>query len=94
MKSTRSPYTTPATIDDLARMIAEGFAQTATKNEMAEGFAQTASKKDLQKVETRLTTVEDRLTTVEAKLDRALYSEYTHLERRVTRLEKKTGIVE
>ncbi|MFH1171233.1 MAG: hypothetical protein V1778_01680 [bacterium] len=82
MKNPTPPQDQPeVTNEDLARMIAEGFAQTATKSE-------------LHAVEGRLTRVEMRLTTVEEKVDRALYSEYTHLERRVTRLEKKTGILE
>ncbi|MBI4053975.1 MAG: hypothetical protein HY397_01440 [Candidatus Doudnabacteria bacterium] len=63
------------------------------------GFDYTATKEDLKGVEGRLTGVEsslekidERLQTVEAKLDRALYTEYIHLEARVKRLEEKAGI--
>ena len=74
--------------EDLAHKI-DGVAHTVNDlaRMTAEGFAQTASK-------TNLHAVEGRLTIVEAKLDRALYSEYANLEHRVTRLEKKTGVLE
>jgi len=68
-----------ATIDDLAVMI---------KN----GFDNTASKKDVEEIRNDIAQIDDRLRTVETKLDRALYTELTHLEARVTRLEQKTGI--
>lgn len=67
-------------------MIAEGFRQVDSRFNKVDGR--------LDGVEGRLEKVETRLTTVEMKLDRALYSEYMHLERRVTRLEKKTGLTE
>lgn len=66
---------------------------------IAGGFAQTATKQDIQGVDERLGGVEDgiakldeRLGVVETKLDRALYTEITFLETRVKRLEEKTGI--
>jgi len=67
------------TIDDLAVMI---------KN----GFDNTANKKDVEEIRTDIAKIDDRLRVVETKLDRALYTELTHLEARVTRLEQKTGI--
>ena len=67
------------TIDDLAVMI---------KN----GFDNTANKKDVEEIRTDIAKIDDRLIVVETKLDRALYTELTHLEARVTRLEQKTGI--
>ena len=87
---------------DLARMIAEGFAQTASKTELlavehrVSGVEGRLMKVEngLSKIEEDMSDVKGRLTHVEAKLDRALYSEYTHLEHRITRLEKKTGLVQ
>ena len=43
-------------------------------------------------VNDRIDAVESRLGTVETKLDRALYIEATHLEARISRLEKHTGL--
>jgi len=43
---------------------------------IAKGFADTASKQDIVRIETRLDGVEDRLTIVENKLDKALYYEF------------------
>ena len=69
--------------EELARMIAEGFANTATKDDI-QGL-------DLRltAVEGRLTSVDDRLTIVEKKLDKALYREFE----RVDKLEKDMKIV-
>ncbi|MDP3964537.1 MAG: hypothetical protein Q8Q20_02675 [bacterium] len=92
--------------DRLARMIARGFVDVDKRfDEVHAELATKASKEDVHGVETRLDRVETRLTGVETRLDgvethinglefkvdRALYSEYTHLERRVSRLEKKAG---
>lgn len=74
---------TNTTLDDLAVMIKNGFDNTATK-------------KDLEAVEKSLSKdivkIDERLQLVETKLDRALYTEYVHLETRVKRLEEKVGI--
>lgn len=52
---------------------------------IAKGFESTATKQDVARVE-------ERLGVVETKLDRALYTEMTHLEARVKRLEQRAGI--
>lgn len=48
-------------------------------------------------LDTKLDNLKDELKTdigrVEAKVDRALYTDLTHLEARVKRLERKTGLV-
>ena len=74
------------TIDDLAVMIKNGFDNTANKKDVEEIRA------DLTKLDGKVDKIDERLIVVEKKLDRALYTELTHLEARVTRLEQKTGI--
>lgn len=71
------------TLDDLSRMIAKGFAETATKEELA-GVE--------ERLGGQITKIDERLGIVETKLDRALYTEYVHLEARVRRVEQKVGI--
>ncbi len=80
------------TLDDLARMVADGFAEMATKDEIQVGFAKTATKTELQAMEKRLGGVEDRLGTLETTVKRALHTEYVSLESRVTHIEQKIGI--
>lgn len=58
-------------------MIAKGFENTATKQEL----------RDLQtNIDNQFSGVHERLSVVEVKLDRALYTEISHLESRVKRL--------
>lgn len=76
------------TLDDLARMIANGFADTA-------------SKADMQSLQTRVDAVESRLGVLETgqeeiklRLDSLAYKfEVKELSRRVDILEQKVGIV-
>ena len=82
---------TPTTIDDLARMINEGFKTTATKE-------------DIRVVHTRFDSVESRLDHLDARVGRievdvhALRDEMVHRREfedvldRVTYIEKKLGI--
>lgn len=78
------------TIDDLGVMIAEGFAETATKKDVA-GLEKRIDGIDdrLISVEGSLTKVDDRLTIVENKLDQALYREFG----RIDQLENKMKTV-
>ena len=46
----------------------------------------------LGKVEVKLEKVESRLSGVEGKLNKALYTDNVHLEKRVTKLEEHTGL--
>ena len=64
-------------IDKLAKMIADGFEQTA------DNMAQLNEKIDV---------IDGRLVVVETKLDKALYHDISLLESRVKRLEQKIGI--
>jgi tetrahydromethanopterin S-methyltransferase subunit G len=84
-------HDTPTTIDDLARMINEGFKTTATKE-------------DIRAVNTWLDSVESRLDHLDARVGRieadvhALRDEMVHRQEfqdvldRVTYIEKKLGI--
>ena len=76
--------------NELARMIAEGFSATATKNDLKN--VKDELKNDLKDVKDTVETIADRLRTVEAKLDRALYREIDRLEIRVKKLEQKVRI--
>lgn len=69
----------PMNLDKLAKMIAAGFENTATKQDIGD------VKGDIAKID-------ERLAIVEAKLDKALYTSITGLEVRVKRLEQKIGI--
>ncbi len=74
-------------------MIKNGFDNTATKAD----FKALDARIDTldQKIDTldqKVDKIDERLQIVEAKLDRALYTEYIHLETRVKRLEEKAGI--
>ena len=82
------------TLEKLAAMIAAGFEQTATKEELKALSTKTDGRFDkveerLTKVEDRLINVEDRLTNVEHKLDKALYAKTVRLENRIKNLETK-----
>lgn len=74
------------TNEELARMIAEGFANTATKQELA------IVKDDLAVVKTDVAEIKNSLETVESKLDRALYKELDVHERWIKQLADKVGI--
>lgn len=56
------------------------------------GFDNTATRQDVEHIRDDIAKIDERLQIVEAKLDRALYTEYVHLEARVKRLEEKAGI--
>lgn len=74
------------TLDDLAVMIKNGFDNTATKQDVVVITGR------LDTLEQKVDKVDERLQTVETKLDRALYTEVVHLERRLRRVEEKVGI--
>jgi hypothetical protein len=86
---------TPTTIDDLARMINEGFKTTASKEDIVE------VRQEMQAMEGRLTT---RLDNLDARVGRieadvhALRDEMVHRQEfhdaldRITYIEKKLGI--
>lgn len=72
---------TKTTIDDLARMVADGFANTATKS-------------DIQGLSTRMDFLEIGQEDIKLRLDNAAYKfEMKELEHRVEVLEDKTGVV-
>ena len=74
------------TNEELARMIADGFLNTATKEELN----QVGSR--LGEVDGRLEDVDRRLGIVERKLDRVLYDEIDRHERWIKQLADKVGI--
>ena len=59
---------------------------------IAKGFDNTANKQDVDEIRSDIAKLDERLHVVEIKLDRALYTEITHIEARVKRLEEKVGI--
>jgi len=77
-------------MDQLAKMVAAGFDNTATKDDL-EGV-RGGIKRLEQKVGDGFSQVDKRLGIVETKLDKALYQEMSHIEARVKRLEQKVGI--
>ncbi len=77
---------TNTTLDDLAVMIKNGFDNTATKQDFE------VLNQKIDKVDKKVDKIDERVQVVETKLDRALYTELTHLETRVKRLEQKVGI--
>ncbi|MBI3952723.1 MAG: hypothetical protein HY336_02080 [Candidatus Doudnabacteria bacterium] len=85
------------TIKEIKKVIDDGFEKQALM--IKRGFDETATKSELKLVENRLTGVEtnmlrlnDRVKSLESNVDRVLYKEMDRLERRVTKLEQKTGI--
>lgn len=86
------------TNDELARMIAEGFASVDGRFETVDRHFEALDErfdktdKRLAGMENRLADVDERLRVVETKLDRALYSEFVHFEMRLKRVEQKVGI--
>lgn len=82
----------PMTLDDLALMVANGFANTATKQDLEN----LATKQDLKITEESLkkdlNAINDRLKIVETKLDKALYTDMVKLETRVKRIEEHIGL--
>jgi hypothetical protein len=88
---------TEVTNEQLARMIAEGFAETATKRDLLEVEQRLDGRIDgvetgLAGVETQLARVKDRLNGVDMKVDRALYSEMSHFDTRLRRVERRVSI--
>ena len=79
--------------ENLTSSVKAGFDNTATKKELntletkVDGL-----ETKVDGLETKIDKIDERLQIVETKLDRALYSEYVHLETRVKKLEQHTGI--
>ena len=93
--------------ENLTSSVKAGFDNTATKKELntletkVDGLETKVdgleTKVDgletkVDGLETKIDKIDERLQIVETKLDRALYSEYVHLETRVKKLEQHTGI--
>ena len=79
------------TLDDLGRMVAEGF--HGVGKELKEIRGEMGGMNDrLNGMNDQLDGANVRLKSVETKLDKALYTEYVSLESRVTRLEDTVGI--
>jgi hypothetical protein len=72
--------------DKLGQAIARGFEETATKIELNKVEV------ELEGVKTSITKLDNRLGVVEINLNKALHTEYVHLEVRVKRLEQHTGL--
>ncbi len=68
------------TIEQLAQMIADGFANTATKE-------------DIKGLKVDIAAIDARLGVVETKLDKALYKEIDLHERWIKQLATKVGLV-
>ena len=66
-------------IEDLAKMVQEGFANTSTKQEV-------------EALRQQLYALTERVELVENKLDRALFQEIDRLEKRIKKLEEKVGV--
>jgi hypothetical protein len=85
----------PTTIDDLARMINEGFKSTATKDDVTALHSEMNEKFDM--VNSHLNTLDARVGRIEADVH-ALRDEMVHRQEfqdvldRVTYIEKKLGI--
>jgi hypothetical protein len=83
------------TLNELARMVAKGFAETATKQDIKD----MATKQDIARLDARLAKLEQemkdlgqRLAAVEIKLDRALYQEISRLEDLIRQLARKAKV--
>lgn len=75
---------------DLETTLDERFDKMAVM--IKAGFDNTATKQDFVVLNDKIDGIDERLKLVETKLDRALYTEVTHLEARIRRLEEKVGI--
>jgi tetrahydromethanopterin S-methyltransferase subunit G len=86
---------TPTTIDDLAKMINEGFKSTATKEDVA--ALRTEMNEKFDSVESRLDHLDARVGRIEADVH-ALHDEMVHRQEfqdaldRIKYIEKKLGI--
>ena len=86
--------------ENLTSSVKAGFDNTATKKELntletkVDGLETKVDglENKVDGLETKVDKIDERLQIVETKLDRALYSEYVHLETRVKKLEQHTGI--
>ncbi len=72
--------------EKLASSVKKGFDNTSTKQDFKE------LDQKIDNLESKVDKIDEGLQTVETKLDRALYTELTHIEARVKRLEQKVGI--
>jgi len=87
------------TLNELARMVAQGFSETAKKSEVA-------TKNDIKSLKSRMGKFESKMdklggrtenleiktSRIEAKLDRALYKEMARLEELIRQIARKTKI--
>ncbi|MFH1366592.1 MAG: hypothetical protein ABIH38_01210 [Patescibacteria group bacterium] len=85
------------TLNELARMVARGFDETATKRDIADmatkqDIKDMATKQDLQVIHEELSDHGQRLSRIEAKLDRALYKEVARLEDLIRQLARKVKV--
>lgn len=80
------------TLAHLAQKMDKGFDQMAGM--VARGFERTYEDigKTKQSVEGKIDQLDERLRVIETKLDRALYTEITHIEARLRRVEHKIGL--
>lgn len=76
------------TLNDLAHKLETGFDQMGVM--VARGFERTYS--DMDDLGKKIDNLDDRIKVVETKLDRALYTELTHIEARLRKVEEKVGI--
>lgn len=76
--------------EDTAVMIKKGFDNVPTKQDLL--TAEKSLRSDITLVKGQMSGIDERLQVMEVKLDRALYTELSHLEARVKRIEQKVGI--
>jgi len=94
------------TLNELARMVAQGFSETAKKSEVATKNDIKSLKSRMGKFESRMGKFESKMdklggrtenleiktSRIEAKLDRALYKEMARLEELIRQIARKTKI--
>lgn len=77
--------------EDLKKPVTKEYLGEFTEKVLLPGISVLIDEK-LKPLDKKIDKIDERLQVVEAKLDRALYTEYIHLEARVKRLEEKVGI--
>ncbi len=84
------------TVDDLAEMVAKGFADTATKEETATKedlnalkFEVKENTRRLGKIELWMEKIDERLDEIERRLDKIEYSLIKQQDKRIERLESE-----
>ncbi|MDZ7798324.1 MAG: hypothetical protein U5L76_01755 [Patescibacteria group bacterium] len=87
------------TLNELARMVSQGFSETAKKSETAtkQNIKSLVERMDkfeskMGKLEGKTENLETKTSRIEAKLDRALYKEMARLEELIHQIARKTKV--